>query len=493
MVAAYLINPNARAQRLDELAFTELGIEMTKIDELIGKGKDEITFDKVDINVAALYAAEDADISLRLYHHLQDDLKEGGFNELMAKIEAPLVSVLARLEINGVKIDLPLLADLSNKFGKRLEEIEKNIYKQAGTEFNIASPAQLQKILYDKLELNTKIPFPKDIKKLPSGGFSTGAEQLEKLRDSKHPIIENIIEYRELSKLKSTYIDSLPKLVNKKTGRIHTSFNQAIVATGRLSSTNPNLQNIPIRTDEGMKIRRAFIAEKGYKIMSADYSQIELRIIAHMSGDEAMIKSFNDGIDVHTATAARVYGVLEKDVTKEMRRTAKVVNFGIVYGVSAHGLQRQSTLDYGQAKDFIDKYFETHKGIKSYLEDVIKVAKERGFAETLFGRRRYLPELSSSNFAVRGSAERMAGNMPIQGTAADLIKLAMIEIDRELPAVSPETKILLTVHDELVFEVPDPDVQKVRDFVKEKMENVVKLDVPVVVDIGVGDNWGEAK
>jgi len=491
MVAAYLINPNARAQKLDELAFTELGIEMTKIDELIGKGKEQITFDLVSEADASLYACEDSDMTMRLYHHLSKDLDAGGFNELMAKIEAPLIPVLARLEMNGVKIDTDLLAKLSLKFGKRLEQLEIEIYKAAGETFNIASPAQLQKIIYDKLRLHDKLDNER-IKKLPSGGLSTGAEELEKLRGT-HPIIEQIFEFRELSKLKNTYIDALPKLINAKTGRIHTSFNQAIVATGRLSSTNPNLQNIPIRTDAGMEIRKAFIADKGYKIMSADYSQIELRVIAHMSGDPVMMQAFRDGLDIHTATAAKVYGVPESKVTGAMRRTAKVVNFGVVYGVSAHGLQRQSTLSYAEAKQFIDKYFDTHKGIRTYLDDVVKVARERGFAETLFGRRRYLPELTSSNFAVRGSAERMAANMPIQGTAADLIKLAMIEIDKELPKISKDTKMLLTVHDELVFEVPDADIDNVRDFVKIKMENIVKLDVPVIVEIGVGNNWGDAK
>lgn len=491
MVGAYLINPNARAQRLDELAFTELGIEMTKIDELIGKGKDQISFDLVDVNAAALYAGEDADITLRLYHHLSKDLDKGGFNELMGKIEAPLIPVLARMELAGVKVDIDLLAKLSVQFGDRLAILENEIYGAAGESFNIASPAQLQKILYEKLKLQENLE-NSYIKKLPSGGLSTGAEELEKLRGT-HPIVEQIFEYRELSKLKSTYVDSLPKLISEKSGRIHTSFNQTIAATGRLSSTNPNLQNIPIRTETGMLIRKAFIAEKGFKILSADYSQIELRVIAHMSGDEEMTRAFNEGIDVHTATAARVYGVEENEVTKEMRRTAKVVNFGIVYGVSAHGLQRQSTLSYAEAKDFIEKYFITHAGIKSYLEDVIKVARERGFAETLFGRRRYLPELSSSNFAVRGSAERMAGNMPIQGTAADLIKLAMIEIDKGLASISEKTRMILTVHDELVFEVPEADVTKVTEFVKNIMENIVKLDVPVTVEIGVGNNWGDAK
>ncbi len=493
MIGAYLINPNARAQKLDDLAFTELGIEMTKIGELIGKGKDETTFDKVDIEKAVLYAAEDADMTLRLYRHLTRDLENGGFNELMGKIEAPLTVVLAHLEMNGVKVDTAQLAVLSKEFEQRIAKLQTEIYDIAGEEFNIASPAQLGKILYDKLDLHNQIPNPKDIKKLPSGGFSTGAEQLEKLQESGHAIIAKIFEYRELSKLKSTYIDALPKLVNRKTGRIHTSFNQTIAATGRLSSTNPNLQNIPVRTETGMLIRKAFVADPGYQIMSADYSQIELRVIAHMSEDKEMTRAFREGIDVHTATAARVYGVLEDKVTKEMRRTAKVVNFGIVYGVSAHGLQRQSTLTYGEAKDFIQKYFVTHAGIKLYMDDVIKVAKERGFAETLFGRRRYLPELASSNFAVRGSAERMASNMPIQGTAADLMKLAMIEIDHSIADVSPRTKLLLTVHDEIVLEVPDADVEKVRAFVKEKMENIAKLDVPIEVEIGVGDNWGDTK
>lgn len=491
MIAAYLINPNARAQRLDELAFTELGVEMTKIDELIGRGKDQMTFDMVPTDEASLYACEDADITLRLYHHLSKELDEGGFNELMAKIEAPLISVLAEMELVGVLVDTSLLDGLSKRFGDKLEVLEKKIYSLAGEKFNIASPAQLQKVLFSDLKLHEKLE-ANAIKKLPSGGLSTGAEELEKLRET-HPIIEKIFEYRELSKLKNTYIDALPKLVSPKTGRIHTSFNQAIAATGRLSSTNPNLQNIPIRTESGAEIRKAFVAEEGYKLMSADYSQIELRIIAHMSGDTEMTRAFKEGKDIHTATAAKVYGVAEKDVTKEMRRTAKVVNFGIVYGVSAHGLQRQSTLNYAEAKDFIDKYFENHGGIRTYLDDVVKVARERGFAETLFGRRRYLPELTSNNFAVRGSGERMAANMPIQGTAADLIKLAMIEIGAELPKISRGTRMILTVHDELVFEVPDADVDKVRDFVKIKMENVVKLDVPVVVEIGVGKNWEEAK
>jgi DNA polymerase-1 len=491
MVAAYLLNPNARAQRLDELAFSELGMEMSRIDTLIGKGKDQITFDQVLIDKATLYAAEDADLSLRLYNHLYQEMKDGGFLELMDKIEAPLIPILAEMEMAGVKIDTDLLSKLSKKFAKRLAELETKIYKYASEKFNIASPSQLQEILFEKLKLQDKID-KKELKKLPSGGYSTGAEELEKLRDT-HPLIELIFEYRELAKLKNTYIDALPTLINQKTGRIHTSFNQAIVATGRLSSSNPNLQNIPIRSEVGQDIRRAFVADKGYSLLSADYSQIELRIIAHISGDETMKQAFHSGHDIHTSTAAKVYNVAEKEVTPIMRRNAKVVNFGIVYGISPHGLARQSELSYGEARGFIDKYFETHPGIQKYMKQVVIDAREAGFTETIFGRRRYLPELNSTNHIIRGAAERMALNMPIQGTAADLIKLAMIEIARELPEISSKSRLLLQVHDELLFEVPDREIERVKKLVKEKMENIVKLDVPVTVEIGVGKNWGEAK
>ncbi len=491
MVAAYLLNPNARAQKLDDLAFAELGVEMSKITSLIGEGKDQLTFDQVEIDKATLYAAEDADITLRLYHHLSKEMKDGGFLELMERIEAPLIPVLARMEMCGVKLDIDILTKLSKKFATRLEKLEKEIYKYADGEFNIASPAQLQKVLFEKLKLQEKIE-KTGLKKLPSGGYSTGAEELEKLKEV-HPIINLITEFRELAKLKNTYLDALPKSINEKTGRIHTSFNQTIAATGRLSSTNPNLQNIPIRSEAGQDIRKAFIADKGFSIISADYSQIELRVIAHIAGDETMKKAFLSSQDIHTSTAMKVYNVPEKKVTPEMRRNAKVVNFGIVYGVSPHGLARQSDLNYEEAKAFIDKYFETHPGIKEYMKQIVIDTREAGFAETIFGRRRYLPELNSANHIIRAAAERMALNMPIQGTAADLIKLAMIEIDKDLPKVSPRSMMLLQVHDELVFEVPDSDVKKVTKLVKKKMENVVKLDVPVVVEIGVGKNWGEAK
>jgi DNA polymerase-1 len=490
MIAAYLLNTNARSLKLSELAFSEFGVEMAEIEELIGKGKNQICFDCVDLHKAALYAAEDADMTLRLYHHLKPQLRESNLLELMEKIEIPLLPVLAEMELTGIELDCNLLKKISGKFEKKIKGLEEKIYKNAGEEFNISSPGQLQKILFEKLMLQNKIE-KKELKRLPSGGYSTGAEELGKLKDT-HPIIELIQEYRELTKLKNTYLDTLPELADKKS-RIHTTFNQAMVATGRLSSSNPNLQNIPIRSEVGQDIRRSFIARKGFKLISADYSQIELRVIAHIAKDDTMIKAFKDGHDIHTATAAEVYGVPENKVTSRMRGNAKAVNFGIIYGVSPHGLQRSTGMEYDEAKNFIDKYFSIHSEIKKYLKEIVEFAREKGYVETIFGRRRYLPELNSSNFIVRGSAERMAMNMPIQGTAADLLKLAMIQIAHDLTPVSKEAKMLLTVHDELVFEVPDKDIEKVRKLVRERMENVAELAVPIVVDIGVGQNWGDAK
>lgn len=493
MIAAYLLNRNARALSLTELAFSELGIDMLEISELIGKGKNQITFDCVACDKACLYAAEDADITFRLYNKLAAEITEAGFEELMSQMEVPLISVLTDMELTGIKVDKDRLSELSELFDKRIKEIETEVFKHSEEEFNIGSPSQLQKILYEKLDLRNKIEFPGDLKKLPSGGYSTGAEALEILKSSGHPIVDLILEYRELTKLKNTYVDALPQLINRKTGRIHTSFNQAVVATGRLSSTNPNLQNIPIRTELGMEIRKSFIADEGFSIVAADYSQIELRVIAHFSEDQAFINDFKAGHDIHTSTAAKVYNIAESEVTPEMRRLAKVVNFGIVYGVSPHGLQRQSTLNYEEAKNFIDKYFTAHRGVQDYLKKSVIESKQKGYAETLFGRRRYLPELSSSNFMIRSGAERMAMNMPIQGTAADMIKLAMIEIHKELPNICPEAKMMLQVHDELVFEIPDNQIEPFKKFLKDKMESVVKLKVPIEVSIGIGKNWGEAK
>lgn len=492
MVGAYLVNPSARSQKLSDLAFTELGIEMIHIDELIGKGRDQITFDEVDIKKAKNYAAEDADITLRLYNHLKKDLVKADLLRLMNDIEAPLIPILAEMEYTGIKVSLAKLKKNSQDTAKRITALEKSIWTKAGKEFNIASPSQLQEILFTKLKLDEKIDDPRELKKLKTGGFSTSASELEKLRDS-HSIIKEIFEYRELSKLKNTYIDVLPGLVNKKTGRIHTSFNQAITQTGRLSSSGPNLQNIPIRTKAGEEIRKSFIADRGNVLLAADYSQIELRVVAHLAGDPEMQKIFKEKRDIHAETAAKVYGVTEKKVNRTMRRIAKIINFGIIYGVSAHGLHEQTGVTREEGKKLIDKYFEIHPAIKTYSNNMIARAHELGYVETLFGRRRYLPVITSTNFAVRGSAERMAVNMPIQGTAADLLKLAMIDIVRTLPEISPSAKMLLTVHDELVFEVPANEASLVAKHVKEKMNNVVTLSVPIETAVSWGKNWGDSK
>lgn len=492
MIVAYLLNQNIRSPKLDDVAFAEIGIEMIHIQEIIGKGKDEINFKDTLVEKAYKYACEDADVALRLYNHLREELGEKNQKGLYEQIEAPLIPILAEIEMAGVLVDGKVLEDSSKKTGARIDKLEKEIYKLGGGEFNINSPSQLQVILFEKLNLQDKIEDKRELKKLKSGGYSTGAGELDKLAGT-HKIIEKISEYRELSKLKSTYLDSLPKLINKKTGRIHTSFNQAITATGRLSSSDPNLQNIPVRTDEGKEIRKAFVVPEGKKMLAVDYSQIELRIVAHVSGDKVMTETFKRDEDIHTATAAKVYGVKESEVTSAMRRNAKAVNFGIIYGVSPHGLKQTTGMSYEEARDFINKYFKVHTGIKKYTEEIVEVAKKVGYVDTLFGRRRYLPEINSNNFAVRGQAERMALNMPIQGTAADLIKLAMIEIAKDLPKVSPKTKMILQVHDELVFEVPKADMEKVSDFVTEKMDNVIKLSVPITAVASTGNNWAECK
>jgi len=492
MIVAYLLNQNLRSPKLDDVAFAEVGIEMIHIEEVIGKGKSQINFSDVEVEKAYKYACEDADVALRLYHHLREELGEKNQKGLYEQIEAPLIPILAEIEMAGVLVDANVLEESSGKMEKRIEKLEKDIHKIAGEKININSPSQLQVVLFDKLKLQDKIEDKRELKKVKSGGYSTGAGELEKLSGT-HKIIEKISEYRELTKLKSTYLDSLPRLINEKTGRIHTSFNQAITATGRLSSSDPNLQNIPIRTDEGKEIRKAFLAPKGMKLLAVDYSQIELRVVAHVSGDKVMTETFKRDEDIHTTTAAKVYGVKEEDVTSAMRRNAKAVNFGIIYGVSPHGLKQSTGMSYEEAREFIHKYFQVHTGIKKYTQEIIEVAKKVGYVDTLFGRRRYLPEITSSNFAVRGQAERMALNMPIQGTAADLIKLAMIEIAKGLHRISPTTRMLLQVHDELVFEVPEKDVKKVSDFVTAKMDNVIKLSVPITAVASTGKNWAECK
>jgi DNA polymerase-1 len=390
------------------------------------------------------------------------------------------------MEIDGVKLDVKYLAELAESTHKKINKLEKKIHELAGMDFNIKSTQQLAEVLFEKLELSTA-----GIGKTKTG-ISTGADELEKLKDQ-HPIIKLIMEYREFTKLASTYIDSLPKQVNKKTGRLHTSFNQTIAATGRLSSIEPNLQNIPVRTEFGREIRSAFVADRGYKLVSLDYSQIELRLAAHFSGDKKMIETFKKGEDIHRATAAAINEVKLEDVTSEMRREAKATNFGILYGQGPHGLSATADIPYMKAKEFIDHYFEVYKGVKKYIEETIEEAKKKGFVETLYGRRRYLPEINSSVMQIRKAAERMAVNTPLQGTAADLIKVAMIEIAKVIKDKynKDEVKMILQVHDELLFEIKDGLAEKAAKEFKDIMEQGIKLKVPVEVDIKIGRNWGE--
>lgn len=491
MIGAYLLEPNLRAQKLSALAFSVLGLKITLIENFIGKGKEQLTFDQVPIEKALFYAAEDADIAFQLYKNLKLKLKEKDLFDLAEKIEFPLISILGDMELLGIKINKNELKKLSIETEKKITGLQKEIFRLAEEEFNISSPAQLQKILFEKLKIQESMKDKKDLKKLKSGGYSTSASELEKLRDA-HPIVEKVFNFRELTKLKSTYIDTLPKLI-KKDGRIHTSYNQAITQTGRLSSSEPNLQNIPTRTEEGKKIRNTFLADDGFLLLSADYSQIELRVVAHIANDKKMINVFNLGRDIHTETAAGIYGVADNEVTEKMRRAAKIVNFGILYGVSAHGLHQQVGIKREEGQRLIDSYFELYPKIKEYTEKIQNQARTLGYVETIFGRRRLLPEINSKNFAVRSAAERMAINMPVQGTAADLMKLAMIDITRELPKVSPKTKLLLQVHDELILEVPAKEIEVVAKFVKEKMNAVAKLSVPIETETRWGKKWGDLK
>lgn len=484
MVASYLLNPGTRAHRLDDLVFTEFGHQKIPTESLIGKGKKQLPMDTVPKQKLSDYSCEDADYTYQLYQVFKERLQEQNIYGLFQKMEMPLVPVLEQMEENGFKIDIKFLASMAKKVGKKIHELETKIHQKAKSKFNINSPLQLKGILFEKLKIDTK-----GIGKTKTG-LSTAAAELEKMVNA-HPIIPLIMEYRELSKLQSTYIEALPRLVNPKTDRVHTSFNQTITATGRLSSSEPNLQNIPIRGELGKEIRKAFIAEKGNKIISADYSQIELRIIASLAGDEKMISSFKKGEDIHKRTASEIYEVPIDKVTPDMRSGAKEVNFGILYGMGAGGLAERKGITREKARAFIEKYFTVHQSILEYLENTKTLAHEQGFVETLFGRRRLLPEINSSMLQVRAAAERMAVNLPIQGTAADLIKLAMIAIQHKLPKVSPEAKMILQVHDELVFEVPEHEVKKAAKLIAEEMDSVYKLRAPIKTEVAFGDNWGD--
>jgi DNA polymerase-1 len=484
MIAAYLLNPGARAYNLETLAEGKLGERITPIGALIGGGRKKISLEAVPVEKFAEYSGERAEATWRLVGLLETELEENDLIKLFREIEIPLLPVLARMEIGGVKIDAELLEKYSVKAARDMAKLSEQIFKAAKIKFNIDSPRQLREVLFQKLKISTVgIGHGKT-------GLSTAAGELQKMKGA-HPIIELLMGYRELSKLRSTYFEALPKLVSPATGRIHTSFNQAITSTGRLSSSNPNLQNIPTRSEAGQVIREAFIASPGFKILAADYAHIELRIIASLADDEEMIKAFRSGADIHRQTASQIWGIPIEKVTPEIRQAAKTINFGVTYGMGARGLAEGAGITFDEAKQFIAKYFTVYEGVRNFLEETRQKARDQGYVETLFGRRRYLPEIYSPIPMIRAEAERMAINMPVQGTAADLMKLAMIKINAELPKVSPATKMVLQVHDELVFEVPEKEIKKVAGFIKEAMEKVVKLKVPVVAEVEVGKNWGK--
>ena len=482
MIASYLLNPSRMSHGLDDLAFEYLDHKMTAIEELLGTGKKRITMDMVDVNKVSMYSCGDSDVTLRLKNIFEKELLKKEMEKLFNDIELPLIDVLSRIEKNGIKIDVEFLKEASIEMDKELSSLIKDIYRIAGSEFNINSPKQLSQILFEKLGLPV-------VKKTKTGA-STDVEVLEKL-SSLHGLPKELLRYRELSKLKSTYVDALPELVNKKTGRVHASFNQTVTATGRLSSSNPNLQNIPVKTEEGRRIRKAFIGEKGNFILSADYSQIELRILAHLSKDPELIAAFERDSDVHSHTASLIFGVKEPDVTPEMRASAKTVNFGIIYGIRAFGLSKGLNIDPASAQPFIDSYFERYPRVKLYMEEKIEEARNSGYVTTLFNRRRYIPEIQTGGMREQQQAERIAINTPVQGSAADLIKIAMINIYRKMEKRKFKSLMVSQVHDELVFEVPKAELDEMKDFIKEEMEGAVKLIVPVKVSVQYGKNWLE--
>ncbi len=486
MLAHYLLEPDQK-HGMDILSEKYLGYKPVSITELIGKkGKDQLNFREVELEKAKEYAAEDADITFQLGEIFRPMLIKEHTESVLADIEMPLIPVLARMEHEGVKIDNNALKDLSVLLQSQAIETEKEIYELAGVKFNIASPKQLGEVLFDNLKLDAKA------KKTKTGQYQTGEEVLSLLVNV-HPLPQKILDFRQIQKLKSTYVDALPLLIHPSTGRVHTSYNQAVAATGRLSSNSPNLQNIPIRTEKGKEIRKAFVPrDENHILLSADYSQIELRIIASISKDPGMIEAFNNGLDIHTATASKVWNVPIEQVDSDMRRKAKTVNFGIIYGISAFGLSQRVGISRAEAKEIIDNYFEKFSGIKQYMSDTINFCREHGYVKTLAGRRRYIRDITSNNRTVVGFAERNAINAPIQGTAADMIKLAMIEVDKKLKEGNFKTKMILQVHDELVFDVPKNELADVTPVIKKAMETAMVLDVPVVVESGSGMNWLEA-
>ena len=483
MLESYVLNSTGR-HNMDDLAKRYLGHQTISFEEIAGKGKNQLTFNQIPLEQAAEYAAEDADVTMKLQQVLWEKLsKEPTLEKLFKEMELPLLGVLSRMERRGVLIDSDALFLQSNEIANRLSELEEQAYVLAGQPFNLASTKQLQEILFDKLGLPV-------IQKTPKGAPSTNEEVLEELAFS-HELPKVLVEHRGLSKLKSTYTDKLPQMVNPQTGRVHTSYHQAVTATGRLSSSDPNLQNIPIRNEEGRRIRQAFIAREGFTVVAADYSQIELRIMAHLSQDQGLINAFTQGKDIHRSTAAEIFGVALDEVTSEQRRNAKAINFGLIYGMSAFGLSRQLGIGRADAQSYMDLYFKRYPGVQTFMHDIREKAKAQGYVETLFGRRLYLPDINSSNGMRRKAAERVAINAPMQGTAADIIKRAMIQLDQKLQN-DPDIAMIMQVHDELVFEVRSEKVAFYSELIKTQMESAADLMVPLIVDVGQGNNWDEA-
>jgi len=486
MLESYCFNSVATRHNMDDLALTYLNRNTIHFKDIAGTGKKQKTFNQIELEAASPYAAEDADITLQLHQTLLPKLQaEPTLHKIFTDIEMPLLPVLAKMERNGVFIDRQMLADQSYELSQKLAELEQQAHLIAGTEFNLNSSKQLQEVLFEKLDIPV-------VKKTPKGQPSTAEPVLVQLAEQGFELPSLILEYRSLAKLKSTYTDSLPKQINPQTGRVHTSYQQAIASTGRLSSTEPNLQNIPIRSAEGRRIRQAFIAPPGYQLLAADYSQIELRIMAHLSGDASLLKAFSEGKDIHQATAAEIFNTPLDDVTKEQRRSAKAVNFGLIYGMSAFGLAKQLNISRGLAQEYINRYFARYPGVANYMESTKENAKQTGYVETLMGRRLYLPDINAKNGQLRQYAERTAINAPMQGTAADIIKTAMIKMQHWLDHTTCDIKMLMQVHDELVFEIAEKDIAESKKHIKSIMESALTLKVPLIVDIGQGSNWDEA-
>jgi DNA polymerase-1 len=486
MLESYVLNSTATRHDMDSLAKKYLDHTTIHFEDIAGKGKKQLTFNQIELDQASPYAAEDADITLKLHQKIWPNLEsESSLTTLFNELEVALVPVLSRIERNGVCIDSNMLREQSDDFAKQLHDLEQQAYKLAGHNFNLGSPKQIGEVFFNELRLPV-------ISKTPKGAPSTAESVLVELADQGHELPAVILQHRGLAKLKSTYTDKLPEMVNPATGRVHTSYHQAVAATGRLSSTDPNLQNIPIRSEEGRRIRQAFVPKPGWKMLAADYSQIELRIMAHLSQDKGLLKAFSEGRDIHRATAAEVFGETLEQVTTEQRRSAKAINFGLIYGMSAFGLARQLGIERKAAQEYVDLYFERYPGVAEFMDRIRDQAHQQGYVETLFGRRLYLPDINARNHQRRTAAERTAINAPMQGTAADIIKRAMLSVDQWIEAEKPPLQMLMQVHDELVFEVEPGYLDQAQSILTVRMEGAAELDVPLLVEVGVGDNWDQA-